>query len=186
MDTRHVKSVRRRILLLLYEHYMADPLEALGPEVFFEEGGFTREELAVGMHYLADRKLVEMMLGYNPPLFAAVRIRPEGIDLVENWFEFNLRFPEAPDDGELRLNELPVLVERLVEEADLSQLGGEARKCLLRDVQYLRDELSRPASKWRKHVIQAIVSWLEEPFGGAKETLPSLPRVKALVAEKLP
>lgn len=186
MDIRHVKSVRRRILLLLYKHYMEDPLEILGPETFFEEEGMTREELAVAMHYLADRKLVEMMLGYNPPLFAGVRIRPEGIDLVENWFEFNLRFPEAPDDDELRLNELPVLVERLVEEADLSHLGGEARKCLLRDVQYLRDELSRPASKWRKHVIEAIVSWMEAPFAGGEESLPSLPRVKALVAEKMP
>ena len=186
MKIRHLKCVRRRILELLYHHYMKDPLEILGPEVFFEEGDFTREELAIGMHYLADRRLVEMMIGYNPPLFAGVRLRPEGIDLVENWHEFNLRFPEDLQEDELRLGELPILVEHLVEEADLCSLDGESRRCLLRDVQYLRDEISRPVSRWRRNVIEAIVSWIHEPFTGRNDVLPSLPRIQQLIREKMP
>ncbi|HNR33159.1 MAG TPA: hypothetical protein PKI11_19875 [Candidatus Hydrogenedentes bacterium] len=177
--------MRRKLLQILYGHYMSDPLDVLGPEVFLEEGGMTRQELGVNMHYLADRGFVEMMIGYNPPLFAGVRIRPEGIDLVENHFEFNLRFPPGIDELEKGLAEMPVLVERLVEQADLSPLDGELRRRLQRDVQYLRDEVARPLALWRPHVIRAVLDWIAEPFEDPAANLPALPRLKEVLLEEL-
>ncbi len=175
----HPKLVRRRLLAFLYRCYQEDPLNMAGPEEFMEAGGFTRDALVANMHYLADRKLVEMMLGYRPPLFSGARITPAGIDLVENEYLFNLQFPPAPDELEASHGRVPILVEQLVLEADLCALDGEARRSLLRDVQYLRDEIARPAARWRRHVLEAVLDWIEAPVAAAGDELPSLPRIRA-------
>jgi len=168
----HPKSIRRKLLTRLYERYQRDPLEMLEPEDFADIA--VRTPLAANMHYLADRGLVELMMGYHPPMFSAVRITADGIDLVENRFDFNLRFPALPGEEEEAMAEVPYLLERLVEEVDLSPADGDARRCMLRDVQYLRDEVSRPFKRWRRHVILALLDWLAEPLEGTGEVLPSL------------
>ncbi len=168
----HPKSIRRKLLTRLYERYQQDPLKMLEPEDFADIA--VRTPLAANMHYLADRGLVEMMMGYHPPMFSAVRITADGIDLVENRFEFNLRFPPVPGEDAEALAEVPYLLERLVEEVDLSPADGEARRCMLRDVQYLRDEVARPEARWRWHVIGALLDWLAEPLENSDEALPSL------------
>jgi hypothetical protein len=182
MDTNqariHPKSVRRRLLTILYEHYNADPLEMLTPEDLLEDGTVSRGDLLCNAFYLHDRGLIELMMGYNPPMFAAARITAKGIDMVENRFEFNLQFPPAPSEDEHAMAEVPVLLERLVQEADFSALDGEERKCLLRDVQYLRDELTRPVERWRIHVTKTVVGWIEGYFDAPEESLPSLRELK--------
>ncbi len=183
METKHPKSVRRRLLTILYERYLEDPLDMLGPEEFLKDGVIGRKELVANMHYLGDRDFVELMIGYHPPMFAAVRITADGIDLVENRFEFNLRFPPTPSEMEESAADLPHLIERLVEEADFSPLDGEARKCLLRDVQYLRDEVARPVERWRRPVIEAVLDWIEEAGKAAGEALPSLAGIRLAVGE---
>lgn len=184
MNSRHPKSVRRRLLTLMYERYLQDPLEMLSPQDFLDDGTIAREDLVPNMHYLSDRGFVELMHGYNPPMFAAVRITADGIDLVENAFAFNLRFPGQPGEMEADLADLPLLVERLVEEADFSPLDGEARNCLLRDVQYLRDEVARPAARWRREVIGTVLDWIAGHFDDANEALPSLPQIRDRLAER--
>ena len=179
----HPKLVRRRLLAFLHRQYQQDPLNMPGPEEFLEEGGFTREELVPNMHYLADRHLLEMMMGYRPPMFSGVRITPAGIDLVENEYLFNLLFPPAPDELEAARARIPLLVEQLVEQVDLSPLDGESRKCPLRDVQYLRDEIARPAARWRRHVIDAVLGWLAEPFEAPEQALPALRDIRLALEE---
>lgn len=181
----HPKRVRRRLLKLLYDRYMADPLDMMAPEDFIQDHSLAREELLPNMYYLHDRGYVEVMRGYNPPMFAAARITANGIDLVENRFEFNLRFPPAPDELEEAMAAVPVLLERLVEEADLSPLDGEARQALLRDVQYLRDEVARPSARWRTHVVRHVISWIEGRFEEPEKVLPSLPPLKDALREHL-
>ena len=174
MQSFHPKRVRRRILTLLYEHYLKDPLEMLTPEDVLEDGTILRADLLANVHYLNDRGLVELMIGYNPPMFAAVRITADGIDLVEDRYLFNLRYPPDLAEMEETLAGVPLLMERLVSEADFSSLDGEKRHCLLRDLQFLRDEVARPAHRWRVHVMETILSWVDEHFRGTEETLPSL------------
>ncbi|MCC6490303.1 MAG: hypothetical protein IT364_22660 [Candidatus Hydrogenedentes bacterium] len=159
---------------MLYEHYIKDPLEMLTPEDVLADESVLREDLLANIHYLNDRGLVELMIGYNPPMFAAVRITADGIDLVEDRYMFNLRFP--PEMGELEETSagLPLLMERLVSEGDFSSLDGEKRMCLLRDLQFLRDELARPAHRWRVDVMETILMWVDGHFRGTGETLPSL------------
>ena len=74
--------------------------------------------------------------------------------------------------------------ERLVQEADFSPLDGEERKCLLRDVMYLRDELARPATRWRAHVIETMLNWIEGYFDDPAATLPVLAELKEAIKEK--
>ena len=170
---RHPKHARRRLMNVLYDRYQRDPLEMLVPEDFLGPEGVAREELVANIHYLADRKLVELMIGYNPPLFAAARITANGIDLVENRFLFNLRFPPEPGQEEEAFADLPVLMERLVEEAEFAPLDGEARMALLRDVQFLRDELARPVHRWRRSVIDTVLGWIIDAAEDAQRDVPT-------------
>jgi len=130
-----------------------------------------------------------MMIGYNPPMFAAARITADGIDLVENRFEFNLRFPPTLGEREESVADLLWLAERLVEEGELSPLDGEARKALLRDVQYLRDEIARPAERWRLRVVQTVLEWIahsidmEADANANAEVLPSLKALQKRIEE---
>lgn len=165
MSEQHPKQIRRRLLETLYRRYMTDPLEMLSPEDFLEDAAIARETLVPNMHYLSDRGLVEMLIGFNPPMFDAARITSDGIDLVENRLEFDLWFPAAPEGVEAETRSVPVLMERLVEAADHCALDGEARRCLLRDVQFLRDELARPAGRWRREVIETFLRWLGGQVG---------------------
>ncbi|MBI2433777.1 MAG: hypothetical protein HYV26_12995 [Candidatus Hydrogenedentes bacterium] len=180
----HPKSIRRKLLKFLYDRYLDDPLEMLVPEDFFEHlPDISRRELIPNIHYLGDRRYVELMMGYNPPMFAAARITATGIDLVENCFEFNLRFPPAPGHEEEAAADLPHLVERLVEEADFSPLDGEERHALLRDVQFLRDELARPVHRWRRRVIEAVLYWITGSVENAEEILPAAVSLQQRVRE---
>jgi hypothetical protein len=186
---RHPKTIRRQLLQFMYDRYLNDPLEMVEPEDFATQlPDITRRQLVPNMHYLSDRRLVELMIGYNPPMFAAARITATGIDVVENRFEFNLRFPPEPGEEEEAAAELPHLVERLVEEADFSPLDGEQRMSLLRDVQFLRDELARPAHRWRQEVILAVLGWILDSVDDPAEVLPSAvvlrERVQQVMAEE--
>ena len=173
MNARHAKAVRRRILEILYDTYMTDPLKMLTPTDFMEFD-LDKHELAVNMHYLMDAKLVEVMLGYNPPLFTSARLNPEGIDLVENQYRFNLRFPEAPGESESATSRIPELLEQLVVELDLAAVGWEDRQALLRDVHYVRDEIARPVDDWRGQVILDVLGWIQSGLKGVEDSPSSL------------
>ena len=184
MGSRNPKDIRRQILLTLYDRYFEAPLEMLDPEDLMGSGEIAHEDLVPNAHYLRDRGLVELMIGYNTTSFAAIRITADGIDLVENHYAFNTRFPADMADVSETLNELPLLVERLIEEVDLSPLEGEVRAALLRDVQYLRDEFSRPVHRWRRSVIDTVMGWIAEPFDNVDEALPSLTKIKTLLQQE--
>ncbi len=182
---RHPKTIRRWILTKLYERYLENPTEMLGPEDFLETGLIDKKQLAVNIHYLYDREFVELITGYNPPMFVAARITPKGIDLIENPKEFDLLFPEYPVDIEEKTAEILETIEQLVFEADLVPLDGDTRKCLQRDIQYLRDELARPAKKWRKEVIETILRWIENSVANIdrNEYVPSLSTLIKQISE---
>ncbi len=159
--TRRLKAARRRILRILYDRYLEDPLASTEPQDFFEKYGLTRDDLVVNIHYLHDSGLVELLMGYAPPLFSGARITAKGVDVVENYYEFNARFPAAEQEAEDGLTGLPLLAERFTEHVEQTALDGEARRTLLRDALYLREELARPTERWRRHVLRAVLDWME-------------------------
>jgi len=175
MDTAIHKSIRRHLLATLYGHYMDNPTETVEPAVFLADGALEKHSLLVNMHYLADSGLVELMRGYDHSLFAGVRITAKGIDLVENRFEFDRRFPPLPDSAEHASADLPMLIEQLQHEADICDLDGVARRALLDDVAYLRQELARPAACWRTQVIRSVLAWMSEAVAACDMPPASLP-----------
>lgn len=185
MNYPHAKALRRQILLFLYARYQADPTEMLGPEVFLNELGFAKADLVFHMHYLNDHGLVELAMGYAPPLFASVRLTGRGVDVVEHPFELDRRFPAAPAGEGDGFGALPVLLERLIEEADCSPLEGEQRRALQRDVLYLREEIARPAAAWRVDVLRAVLDWIAAPLTDPAEDLPSLAAIRNCLAPVL-
>jgi hypothetical protein len=183
MNPRIHKSIRRSLLLTLYERYMSDPAEMLEPEHFLAGGILEKHPLLVNMHYLSDRGLVELMLGYDASTFSAVRITARGIDLVENQFELDRQFPPHPDAAEQGAADLPMLIERLQEEADICDLDGMARRALLDDVAYLRNEIARPAACWRLHVIRSVLGWMSDAVASCDVPPPSLPTLIRRIEE---
>ena len=154
----------------------------LGPQDFLS-ADFAREDLLANMHYLGDSKLVELMMGYTPPWFAAVRITAAGIDLVENRLALDMGFPAGPNgdpDGESA--DILHVMERLVEEVEFTALDGEKRQALQRDVQYLRTELDRPEQRWRIDVIETVLGWIEGSVDDPEESLPSLSALRKQIA----
>lgn len=175
----HPKTVRRRILEFLYTGYMDSPLRLFEPKDILAEGRIPRDMLFVNACYLHDRGLIEVKHGYTPGMFDATRILPAGVDFVENRVLFDITFPPAADDLEESARLLPSLMERLAEEADFAPIDGEERVTLLRDVHYLREELSRPAHRWRRLVVWTFLSWLEGYRIDGELMLPTLPDVRA-------
>lgn len=170
------KALRRIILELLYQSYLDDPLRMVEPEVFFSHPPLDRQNIVPNMHYLADRKLVEMMMGYTPPMFSAVRITAAGIDLVEHRFAFDLQFPPLNGGPE---SEIPALLERLIEECDFLPLEGVARRQLLGDAVHLREELNRPVAFWRPALIRILLAVIEGHRVQANTPLDVLDRLSA-------
>ena len=160
---------------------MNDPLEMLDPEFFLTTHAYPREALVPNIHYLHDRGYVELLIGYRPPLFAGARITAKGIDLVENRFEFNRLFPPELDEATRELAALPALVEQLLFEAEMAPLDGEARHALLRDVQFVREELARPAHRWRKEVILAVLGWMAHGQPEAQAAMPAREEIRAIL-----
>jgi hypothetical protein len=185
MEIQEAKAIRRRLLKFLYARYAERPLEMIGPRDFEDAFDFPDDALAFNMHYLHDSGLVELMMGYHPRMFNAARITAAGIDVVENHHEFNRRFPPLPSDSESPLNRLPALLEQLYEEADLTSLDRDRRQGLQRDIQYLRDEVARPADACRNMVIRRVLEWITEPFDDPEEALPSLGEIRQVLRSGL-
>ena len=94
----------------------------LSPYDIAEHGTVVLEDLTANCHYLHDRSLIELMVGYNPPMFDAARIAPEGIEIYEDMAQFDKQFPRDPSEGRLRapniiphMTQLDLFKERLAE-----------------------------------------------------------------------
>ena len=175
------KAIRRQLLNQLYAAYIADPLRMVEPEVFLDLPGIDRTNIIPNMHYLHDRKLVEMMLGYSPPMFSAVRITPAGIDLVEDRYTFDLQFPPQAVAGTTSESALPGLIEHLIAQGDLSPLDGHVRQQVLNDIQFLRHELAQDKAHWRPEVIRSVLDWLEERHLESGGALPACELIRKTV-----
>lgn len=184
MASHSPKNVRRRILTILYAHYLEDPLQMLTPTDIVEDGTVSKADLPANIFYLYDRGLIELMIGYNPPMFDAVRICPSGIDIVEDAVEFDRQFPAYSETNGRVQAEAMTLVLQLAEEADRAPLEGIKREWLLRDVRLLRDELRQPKNELRLDRVRQTLDWLPDYFdGGVGEHLPALAELRKLVAE---
>lgn len=180
------KAVRRQILSLLYDRYQADPMHSLMPSEIYVETGLSPEDVTPAAFYLHERGLVDLMVGYNPPNFDAVRIAPAGIDLVEDRAAFNQQFP--PDDsneGESYAPVMPLLL-ALVQQIEASQIEGTRQAWLLEDVGRLRDALRLPIASWDPALIRTWESRVAEYIeDGLAEQLAAFRELQRLIAEFL-
>ncbi|MDP7638407.1 MAG: hypothetical protein QGG73_01630 [Candidatus Hydrogenedentes bacterium] len=141
----------------------------LTPEDILSDTSLERDDLAANTYYLHDSGLVEVMVGYSPPLFAAARITSAGIDLVEDAVALNARFPTATEATSQRAMGALACVLELAREIEVSALDGVRRDWLLEDVQRLRDELRKPMDHWDGEAIWNGINWVGHYFEGAPE-----------------
>ena len=182
MNKPHPNSVRRRILRRLYDFYAENPLHMLSPDDLLEDTELRRSDLAFNSFYLHDCGLVEMMVGYNPPLFAAIRISPSGVDLVENDAEFNRRFPAFDSGLDNRREEALQRLYAVLDEVQAAPIRGIRNAWLLDDLKSLRDALREPSEQWDHRLLGILMSGMREYFGGDPgEILPSLSHLAAAV-----
>lgn len=136
-------------------------MQMLTPDDIMEDGLVAVSELSANCHYLHDRSLIELLVGYNPPMFAAARIAPKGIDLYEDPLKFDKLFPENPAERRLRApNVIPVMM-RLAQESERSPMEGLRREWLLRDLGQLREKLRQVPEDWEADAILNDLEWLE-------------------------
>jgi hypothetical protein len=149
---------------MLYEQYLADPLRMLTPEEMLEDDGLTRQTLATNSHYLHDRGYIEMLTGYNPPLFAAARISPQGIDLIENAERFRELFgQDAPVVDAVNVQG-PRLVLNVAEAVEALGISDVRKQWLLDDLRRLRDEFRKEPQERREDVVRACLRAVAEYF----------------------
>lgn len=150
--------------MMLYEQYLADPLRMLTPEEMLEDDGLTRQTLAANSHYLHDRGYIELLTGYNPPLFAAARIAPMGIDLIEDRELFReILGQDAPVVDAVSV-EGPRMVLRVADEVAESGLSPVRQQWLLSDLRRLRDEFRKEPQERREDIIRATLESVAEYF----------------------
>ena len=181
MRRENPKVIRRSILEILYDSYQVDPLHMLSPYDLAEHRTVQLEDLTPNCHYLHDRELIEMMVGYKPPMFDAVRIAPPGIELYEDVRAFDKQFPPIATETRGAPNVVPLMMQ-LGREAEVCSLEGVRRDWLLKDMSHLRDELRLPEDEWRADIILRDLSWLEGFFEeGDESELPALDKLKSIL-----
>ena len=167
---------------ILYESYQKDPLQMLSPHDIADHGTVVLQDLPPNCHYLHDRSFIELMMGYNPPMFDAARIAPQGIEVYEDILEFDRLFPRDPSEARLQAPNVIPLMMQVAREAEVSSLDGVRREWLLRDLSHLRDELRRPENEWRAETILSDLDWLEGIIEtNLREELPSLEKLKSML-----
>lgn len=186
MNTATPKIIRREILGILYESYLEDPLQMLTPTDITERGSIRTKDLVSNAYYLHDLDLIELMVGYNPPLFAATRILPKGIELFEDREALDKLFPLGPSLPSGDMTQLIGLMLKLGEEADRTELQGSQKNWLLKDVERLRTLLIIPEKEWDSEDILSTLQWLDGFFMEQENVpLPSLELMKTILHEKL-
>ncbi len=177
------KQARRVILTVLYESYQRDPMNMMTPSDMADASALLMDDLAPNCHYLHERDLIELIMGYNPPLFAAARIAPEGIDLYEDRTRFERFFSQGPGAGSDDTKALIPLLMALALEAESTPLEGLRREWLLRDVSRLRELVRVPEKEWDADAIVNSLGWLR---GFAKDgvQLPSLDDIGEIVLRR--
>jgi len=183
MNASDPKSVRRSIMRVLYESYQHDPLQMMTPSDIADAAALLIDQLAPNCHYLHDRNLIELMMGYNPPLFAAARISPEGIDLYEDRKRFQEYFALGTSHDGAGLRRVVRATFELAEQAEYAPLEGLRKEWLLRDITRLREMLRRPESEWDAAGILNALHWLAgfEVSGD----LPALADLESMLRERL-
>ena len=177
------KHARRVIMTVLYECYQRDPLFMMTPSDMADASALLMDDIAPNCHYLHERELIELIMGYNPPLFAAARIAPEGIDLYEDQRRFKRFFSPSTDEHAEDTVAVVPLVMSLAQEAEATPLKGLQREWLLRDVTRLRELMHGPEKTWDGEAIANAIEWLDG-FVGPGIEMPSLTRIKQIVQRR--
>jgi len=180
------RDVRRRILVYLYETYSADPLAVVTPKEVEAGARVTRDELIGNIFYLEERGFVECMKRYGSRLFAAVRITPDGIDLVEDPMRLGALFcdrrqlPAAVVAEELSVDVADTFrrLHLVVYEQDIDT---DRRNALVEDLRALEFELGRTADRRRLAKIRSLLEWLYEPLAEVKPAVRELDLLRSLL-----
>jgi len=165
--TRSNREVRRIILMYLYDRYLADPHTVLSPKQIENGAELTRHELMANIFYLEERGYVECMKRYGSRLFAAARITPEGIDLVEDMPRLMALFGDIREraapvvEGEFDVDVAETL-RRLHVVVYAHVFDTDQRNAVLDDLRALEFEMGRPADRRRLARIRALLDWLDE------------------------
>ncbi len=180
------RDVRRRILLCLYETYASDPLAVLSPKEVEAGAEVTRDELMGNILYLEERGFIQCMKRYGSRLFAAARITPAGIDLVENPRRLAALFGDSRDrpttvvvEGELELD-VAEMLRRLYLVVYEQDYDTDQRNALLEDLRAVEFEFNRPAGRRRLDKILCLLEWIHEPLAEIEDAAREIDLLRAL------
>jgi len=180
------RDVRRRILVYLYETYSANPLTVVAPKEMETRARITRDELMGNIFYLEERGFVECMKRYGSRLFAAARITPDGIDLVEDPRRLEAMFGDRRErstaivEDELSVDAADTL-RRLYLVVYEQDIDTDRRNALLDDLRALEFEVGRPAGRRRLARIRCLLEWIHDPLAEVEPAVRELDLLRGLL-----
>jgi len=170
----------------LYERYSADPHAVLSPKDVESRAEITRDELMANIFYLEERGYVKCMKRYGSHLFAAARITPEGIDLIEDPARLMALFGEIRErtttvvEGKFDLDVADTL-RRLHVAVYEHAFDTDQRNAVLDDLRALKFEMERPAERRRLAKIRSLLEWLDETLDGIETAAREIDLLRGLL-----
>ncbi|MFC1735389.1 hypothetical protein ACFL1X_04685 [Candidatus Hydrogenedentota bacterium] len=153
------KEVRAVILKYLYDRFQNDPHAMFDADDVLSFCEVTRDELKRNIFYMEETGWIECMKSYESTLFAAVRIAPGGVDLVEDSEAFEKKFGLRAIDTDKIDAEMAEALWRLRELALCNFDNPDVARDQLRLLETLLRKDGSPDSR-----IKAIIEWLGEDY----------------------
>ncbi|RKX71729.1 hypothetical protein DRP53_00655 [candidate division WOR-3 bacterium] len=141
------RELRRQILRLLYEKFQEHPYHRILAKEFCEIIGVPLQRLDYNMIYLEEKGYVELQKPREGDVFISARITAKGIDLVEDDFEFDLRFRK--DQIEKKADPIHRL-EELKRDVARSRPRSLTKDDLLAEIEELKCELKSERPSYRR------------------------------------
>ena len=164
------REIRYRILMCLYETYTWDPNSVMTPQEIESGTSLTRDQIVRNIFYLEERGYVQCMKHYGSRLFAAARISPNGIDIVEDEVRQTALFGSLSDttapiqDGGMSIDASELLRGLYLAVFNHQSFDTDQRNAIIGDLRALEFELNRVPERRRLYRIRALVEWIHEPL----------------------
>ena len=136
------REIRRKVLQMLYDECREHPYSRITPKEFQEGLHISIKELNFNMIYLESKGYVELQKLLEGSVFVGARITAQGIDLIEDEYEFDTVFPPAhleQNPAEV-FSEIGLVIDQIKTNNDIDQ---QTQELLISRIEEISSELTK-------------------------------------------
>lgn len=143
-------EIRRKILEMLYERFKEHPYHRITPKEFKEALNIGLKELNYNIIYLEEKGYVELQKPLEGNIFVGARITTNGIDLVEDEYQFDIIFPIAkaePAEPTDILRKFDILIENTKSSVEIND---DLKEIIIEEIAEIKGELEKDEPSYSK------------------------------------